>query len=365
MEAGVTTTATTTASFSSILDKPLSQLTEEDISQLTREDCRKFLKEKGMRRPSWNKSQAIQQVISFKALLESNEDSGAGARRKILVASNSGESVKEAVFGEEESLYGQKDLSLKAAPVVQMNCQGGDTDDKTLSPSLGSPREYSKLPGRSQCETNELGGQMTIFYCGKINVYDGVPLAKARAIMHLAASPIDFPQGNLCNQNGAFRSFLGHVQEAEDKNDLTSSIALNLNSHIMHTEKMTEYQQQFRGKANISRDSDVDGQVSRKVSLQRYLEKRKDRGRFFKGRKNAGQTLSSSEMYLNHQIRAHYLNGQTNQSRTSSPPQSGVPHAFYSSADNQELVNFSVDLNDEGALPTADIGEEKATGESL
>lgn len=47
MEAGVTTTATTTASFSSILDKPLSQLTEEDISQLTREDCRKFLKEKG------------------------------------------------------------------------------------------------------------------------------------------------------------------------------------------------------------------------------------------------------------------------------------------------------------------------------
>ncbi|MBA0628940.1 hypothetical protein Godav_023569, partial [Gossypium davidsonii] len=310
-----------------------------------------------MRRPSWNKSQAIQQVISFKALLESNEDSGARARRKILVcpppshfppqnavarlisllfllkplfwvASNSGESVKEAVFGEEESLYGQKDLSLKAAPVVQMNCQGGDTDDKTLSPSLGSPREYSKLPGRSQCETNELGGQMTIFYCGKINVYDGVPLAKARAIMHLAASPIDFPQGNLCNQNGAFRSFLGHVQEAEDKNDLTSSIALNLNSHTMHT--------------------DVDGQVSRKVSLQRYLEKRKDRGRFFKGRKNAGQTLSSSEMYLNHQIRAHYLNGQTNQSRTSSPPQSGVPHAFYSSADNQELVNFSVDLNDEG-----------------
>ncbi|MBA0780148.1 hypothetical protein Gotri_004288, partial [Gossypium trilobum] len=280
------------------------------------------------------------------------------------VASNSGESVKEAVFGEEESLYGQKDLSLKAAPVVQMNCQGGDTDDKTLSPSLGSPRENSKLPGRSQCETNELGGQMTIFYCGKINVYDGVPLAKARAIMHLAASPIDFPQGNLCNQNGAFRSFLGHVQEAEDKNDLTSSIALNLNSHTMHT--------------------DVDGQVSRKVSLQRYLEKRKDRrpsiirptlalcndvshlsnlteihiwnifmdyssvrGRFFKGRKNAGQTLSSSEMYLNHQIRAHYLNGQTNQSRTSSPPRSGVPHAFYSSADNQELVNFSVDLNDE------------------
>ena len=40
----------------------------------------------GMRRPSWNKSQAIQQVISLKALLETSEDSGAGALRRILVS---------------------------------------------------------------------------------------------------------------------------------------------------------------------------------------------------------------------------------------------------------------------------------------
>ncbi|KAG6517388.1 hypothetical protein ZIOFF_020774 [Zingiber officinale] len=52
------------------LEKPLAELTEEDIAQLTREDCRRYLKAKGMRRPSWNKSQAIQQVISLKALLE-------------------------------------------------------------------------------------------------------------------------------------------------------------------------------------------------------------------------------------------------------------------------------------------------------
>ncbi|CAI9781202.1 unnamed protein product [Fraxinus pennsylvanica] len=54
----------------STLDKPLQQLTEEDISQITREACRRYLKEKGMRRPSWNKSQAIQQVIMLKRLLE-------------------------------------------------------------------------------------------------------------------------------------------------------------------------------------------------------------------------------------------------------------------------------------------------------
>ncbi|KAL4386252.1 hypothetical protein GQ457_09G019910 [Hibiscus cannabinus] len=336
MEAGVATTETTTTSFSSILDKPLSQLTEEDISQLTREDCRKFLKVKGMRRPSWNKSQAIQQVISLKALLESNEDSGACALRKILVcpppppvppqnvASNSGNLIKEPALGEDP---------LKTAPVVEMSCQGGANDKKTLSP-------------RSQCETNELGGQMTIFYSGKINVYDGVPLAKARAIMHLAASPFDFTQDNVCNGNAALRSFLNHVQAPGEKNDLVASAALNSNSHTMQTEKMIECQQPFREKGNISHHSD--GQVNREVSLQRYLEKRKDRGRFFKGRKNAGQTSSSLEMYLGHQIGTHYTNGQSSRSGTSSPPQSSVPHAFCSSADTQaKLVNLSVNLNDE------------------
>ncbi|KAK8555163.1 hypothetical protein V6N13_037472 [Hibiscus sabdariffa] len=337
MEAGIATTETTTTSFSSILDKPLSQLTEEDISQLTREDCRKFLKEKGMRRPSWNKSQAIQQVISLKALLESNEDSGACALRKILVcpppppvppqnvASNSGNLIKEPALREDP---------LKTAPVVEISCQGGDNDKKTLSP-------------RSQCETNELGGQMTIFYSGKINVYDGVQLAKARTIMHLAASPIDFTQDNLCNGNAALRSFLSHVPAGE-KNDLVASAALNSNSHTMQTEKMIECQQPFREKGNISHHSD--GQVNRKVSLQRYLEKRKDRGRFFKGRKNAGQTSSSLEMYLSHQIGTHYSNGQSSRSGTSSPPQPSVPHAFCISADNQaKLVNLSVDLNDESS----------------
>ncbi|KAM7527220.1 hypothetical protein LguiB_030630 [Lonicera macranthoides] len=67
------------------LDKPLHLLTEEDISQLTREDCRRYLKEKGMRRPSWNKSQAIQQVISLKTLLETTSDSDAGTRKKLYI----------------------------------------------------------------------------------------------------------------------------------------------------------------------------------------------------------------------------------------------------------------------------------------
>lgn len=37
----------------------------------------------GMRKPSWNKSQAIQQVISLKALLEPDTD--AGSRKKLHI----------------------------------------------------------------------------------------------------------------------------------------------------------------------------------------------------------------------------------------------------------------------------------------
>lgn len=40
-----------------------------------------------MRRPSWNKSQAIQQVVSLKALFDPpDDDSGAGIFRKIIVS---------------------------------------------------------------------------------------------------------------------------------------------------------------------------------------------------------------------------------------------------------------------------------------
>ncbi|KAF5452773.1 hypothetical protein F2P56_027740 [Juglans regia] len=335
MSAAATTTTTTTCR--SILDKPLNQLTEEDISQLTREDCRKFLKDKGMRRPSWNKSQAIQQVISLKALLEpSVDDSASGVLRKAVVSlpratSNSVDSVKEPSPDVQVSLSAEESQGRKDPPKsAPSGDRSADIDNNAVSP-------------RSPCATNPSVGQMTIFYCGKVNVYDGVPTDKAQAIMHLAASPIHLPQDDaLCGAAALWSPC--HLQISSDKDHLIPPC--NNISHIMQTEKMTEYAQQYRDKGSIPRDPDVEGQANRKVSLQRYLEKRKDRGRL-KIKKNMGSTNSSLEMYLNHQVRTHAPNGKSSRSSTSSPPQHGLPQTLVSSVDNQlKSAGLAVDLND-------------------
>ncbi|XP_041008283.1 protein TIFY 4B-like isoform X2 [Juglans microcarpa x Juglans regia] len=315
--------------FRPILDKPLNQLTEEDISQLTREDCRKYLKDKGMRRPSWNKSQAIQQVISLKALLEpTNHDSGDGALRKVT--SNSVDSVKEPspdvrVSLSAEAARGRKDLP-KSAPSAE---RPTDVDNIVISP-------------RSPCAINGLVGQMTIFYSGKLNVYDGVPTDKARAIMHLAASPSHLLQDDILGRAASLWSFPCHLQTVSDRDRLIPPSTTT--SLIMQTEKMTEYAQQFGDNVNIN--CDPEGQANRKVSLQRYREKRKDRGRL-KSKKSTVSTTSSLEMALNHHVRTHASNGKSGQSGTRSPPQHGPLQVLVSSVNNQlKSAGLAVDLND-------------------
>ncbi|XP_034685954.1 protein TIFY 4B-like isoform X1 [Vitis riparia] len=338
MNPGVTT-------LRSILDKPLHELTEEDISQLTREDCRKYLKEKGMRRPSWNKSQAIQQVISLKSLLETSEGSGAGVLRKIIdsplpgnpppVTSNSADSGKElsadiqiSVSADELVPLPPKDHHPESTPSGELASQPPEADTKHTSP---------RSPGATNC----LVGQMTIFYCGKVNVYDGVPDDKAQAIMHLAASPFHLPSDDPFSGAAMLCSSPCHLHTANVKHGHIPPRAMV--SQTMQTEKFTEYSQQYREEVNFTRGHDVEGQVDRKLSLQRYFEKRKDR---FKSRKKIGLPSGSLEMYVNHQARTQPSNGQSSRSGTSSPPQHGLLHTLCSSADNH-TKNFTpfVDLN--------------------
>ncbi|GKB86938.1 TIFY 4B-like protein isoform X2, partial [Tanacetum coccineum] len=168
-------TTMTARSSPSPLDKPLHLLTEDDISQVTREQCRTYLTRKGMRRPSWNKSQAIQQVIMLKALLEPVPECDDvsrklhNAHRKHQTLTTPAQKVTsadtEVSVSADDSVPGQRD-EIDQSDVAR--------DDDFVSPGITSITEEEK-------------GQMTIFYSGKVNVYNEVPAEK------LAASPLQFP----------------------------------------------------------------------------------------------------------------------------------------------------------------------------
>ncbi|KAL8162707.1 hypothetical protein V2J09_014196 [Rumex salicifolius] len=336
MSTTVASAGTTTAL--SVLDKPLHELTEDDLSQLTREDCRRFLKGKGMRRPSWNKSQAIQQVIALKSLLEPPPPSppadlprlASATPQHILpkatalsppeiptphITSNSSSPVNELSPGD-----GEVPVSVKAN-------EGGF--ELPVGPlALDPPREVDSAQADADNRAESLRdvdvsnlslGQMTIFYCGKVNVYDRVPAEKAHTIMQLAASSIQFLQDELIDGKSAQWGNPCHFPGSSVKVNVIP-VGTNV-PHPVQTGKMREYIHQYRQEKNIPHEADIDGQTNRQVSLQRYLEKRKDRGRRFKIRKRTGLSSSSLEMYLNQQMRTQVVSGQSSPSGLSSPTQ--------------------------------------------
>ncbi|XP_023752709.1 protein TIFY 4B isoform X3 [Lactuca sativa] len=230
----------------SALDKPLHQLTEDDISQLTREDCRRYLKQKGMRRPSWNKSQAIQQVIMLKALLEPAPESGDGSR-KLYITSRQQQTPTTRV---QNGTSADTEISLSAEESVP-----GHRNDTEKSDFLGD--NDSAPPGIGGV-IEEAKGQMTIFYSGKVNVYDDIPADKARALLQLAASPLQFPHEDPVDGN--------MLQQPQ-----------NINLPILQTVRTTDNYRLNKEESSISREEiSAEGSASRKASVQRYLEKRKD-----------------------------------------------------------------------------------------
>ncbi|XP_073109728.1 protein TIFY 4B isoform X3 [Elaeis guineensis] len=385
-ESGSATTNAAETLVRSPLDKPLSELTEEDIAQLTREDCRRFLKEKGMRRPSWNKSQAIQQVISLKALLEGRPDSGdhpatPGCRQKPPpmppvtppheeVGGDSPAPAKEP----SPTPYRRRDPIPRVLFAGEPSCRFPVAMRDQQPPEIPShsPRVPEEVP---TC-------QMTIFYDGEVNVYNDVTADKARAIMLLAGSrdsygpvaqpgPVHssrpvrarFPLAFLGPGRGpvptasppaaAFPAspavagrFFHHFREAADA-EWRAARDIEPGA-FRHFAQLTALLWALLVNSLISETQFHEGPTSRKASLQRYLEKRKDR---FKGKKTLGGPPSNMEMmYLSQKFRGQIPNEQLSQSDTSSPthPRPPCTPTRCSSIEFQtQKHHISVDLNDD------------------
>ncbi|KAK9001950.1 hypothetical protein V6N11_024644 [Hibiscus sabdariffa] len=246
------------------LYKPISQLTEDDISQVTREDCRRYLKEKGMRRPSWNKSQAIQQVISLKNLLETTSDADTVEASK-----------KFHIPGPEYRPRFVSDSTVLPNETAQHNGISVPVNE-SFHRIRPDPSKF-KISGENSVRTavsgndsvsprtaslaKEPAGQMTIFYCGKVNVYDNIPDRKAEAILQFAARPVLFPQETLVDQRTAPLSIPCNLQAAE-------------------------------------------GSINRNALVQRYLEKKKDR---FKSKSKLATSSSRSLDICSNQMGDHSM----------------------------------------------------------
>ncbi|KAF9682926.1 hypothetical protein SADUNF_Sadunf05G0158600 [Salix dunnii] len=379
----------------STLDKPLHQLTEDDISQITREDCRRYLKKKGMRRPSWNKSQAIQQVISLKTLLEATPETESPRPRPYIprppphppdsspsVPPNSSVSARGAsadtpisVSADELVTYRQHDppypdVSADSLPPVHAAAAENDPvspsqvsdDDYRIDGFViqVSDDDYSANAGMFDSNVDsvclllvwinittgmaiESAGQMTIFYCGKVNVYDDVPRDKAQAIMHLAASPFAPPQDASSDVIPTLRPFQCQLETPGVKAAPNSIVA---NFPTPPTVKGADNGKLPWEESSIAREDNLEGSTSRKASLQRYFEKKKDR---FRNKRKVAMPSASSDIFSSHRVGDQISNDHWNLSDACSPPQPRPPQTpirCNSADDVAKNGTLKADLND-------------------
>ncbi|KAL3633860.1 TIFY [Castilleja foliolosa] len=150
-------------------------------------------KEKGMRRPSWNKSQAIQQVIMLETLLETTPDSESGSQKRIRFSRPNNYNIPEGIS---KGTRNDAEDSMSVGETVQTECRKELDKHDYFSGGLAGCLHAvnNSVPSRITGLPSIPIGQMTIFYCGKVNVYDDLPDDKARSILNIAASPVQMQE---------------------------------------------------------------------------------------------------------------------------------------------------------------------------
>ncbi|KAH6820162.1 hypothetical protein C2S53_020627 [Perilla frutescens var. hirtella] len=330
------------------LDKPLHQLTEDDIAQVTREDCRRYLKEKGMRRPSWNKSQAIQQVIMLKTLLETTPDSDAGARKRLRISrpNNTDSSSNAVLESVPRGTAGDVENSLSAEETPPHSGKDLDKPESSggFSSRFAAANDESAQP-RTPGSTNMPIGQMTIFYCGKVNVYDDIPADKAQALMHIAASPLQFPDEHPVDGAAVLQPVACLPKAVSSARQDSTVLVLP----TLQTVKISE-STPVPGEENkmLREETPVEGPANRKASVQRYLEKKKDR---FKSKGKAGMTSCAGlDVYINHQMGNQLPRIDTSITQIRKP--SNPTRCSSMENDSVTKVCLSTGLSNKGSLST-------------
>ncbi|EFJ09350.1 hypothetical protein SELMODRAFT_428063 [Selaginella moellendorffii] len=257
--------------------RPLEELTELDIRQLTREDCRRYLKERGMRRPSWNKAQAIQQVLSLRSLLcpsnpvgPSSKNPGSAANAPPAEAAAAGHTKQLLDKVSQQSMPDSCPSNNASDPRPLAGCFG------SLAPTLSVLNPDAKrnpLSSKPASTTKPHSAQLTIFYSGIVNVYDDVPLDKAQAIMLLAASKtFHVPTSSVPGHPPFTRA----TQQQQQQRELNQQTEATLKYPMQHQQAPQIYLSSASALPDESCTEPGLPQV-RSASLQRFLAKRRDR----------------------------------------------------------------------------------------
>ncbi|CAK7346526.1 unnamed protein product [Dovyalis caffra] len=298
----------------SALDKPLQQLTEDDISQLTREDCRRYLKEKGMRRPSWNKSQAIQQVISLKTLLETTPETESPRRRLYIPGPP------------------PPDNSPRVPANSSVSVRGASTDTP-----ISVPAEVL-VPYRQHDPPNPdvpADPPPPVHVTATENDSVSPRLFRAQAIMHLAASPFAPPQEASSDVIPSSWSFPCQLETPGVKAASNSVVA---NFATLSTVKGADNGQLPLEDSNITREDNLGNAYT--SQLMKNPNKRK-----------VAMSSASLDIYLNHRVGDQISNDHWNLNDACSPPQPRPPQTpnRCNSVDNlAKNGSLSADLNDKG-----------------